>query len=39
MQRFVPHLRKVMLPGAGHWVQQERSAEVNEAILTFLSDL
>ena len=39
MERFVPHLRKVMLPGAGHWLQQERSAEVNEAILTFLGDL
>ncbi len=29
----------VVLPGAGHWIQQERPAEVNEALLGFLSDL
>jgi pimeloyl-ACP methyl ester carboxylesterase len=29
-----PHLRKtVMLPGCGHWTQQERPAEVNAALL------
>jgi pimeloyl-ACP methyl ester carboxylesterase len=27
---------KVLLEGAGHWVQQERPAEVNAAIVEFL---
>jgi pimeloyl-ACP methyl ester carboxylesterase len=31
--------REVMLDGAGHWVQQERPDEVNEALLKFLSGL
>jgi pimeloyl-ACP methyl ester carboxylesterase len=30
---------KVMIPGAGHWVQQEKPAEVNEAVLKFLKSL
>lgn len=29
----------VILDGAGHWVQQERPAEVNEALLAFLRSL
>ena len=29
---------KVVIEGAGHWVQQERPAEVNEALLRFLRD-
>ncbi len=34
---FVPKLRPaVMLPGCGHWTQQERAAEVNAAIIDFL---
>jgi len=34
----VPNLRtKVILPGAGHWIQQERANEVNEALLAFLA--
>jgi pimeloyl-ACP methyl ester carboxylesterase len=28
--------RKVLLPNAGHWVQQERPAEVTELMLHFL---
>jgi pimeloyl-ACP methyl ester carboxylesterase len=28
-----------MLPGCGHWTQQERPKEVNDAILTFLTTL
>lgn len=36
----VPNLRRtVMLPGCGHWTQQERPAEVNAAVLEFLSSL
>ena len=30
---------KVMIEGAGHWVQQERAAEVNRALLDFLAGL
>jgi pimeloyl-ACP methyl ester carboxylesterase len=31
--------RKVLLPGAGHWIQQERPAEVNAVMLDFLREL
>ncbi|KAA8970428.1 alpha/beta hydrolase [Mycobacterium sp.] len=31
--------REVILDGAGHWVQQERPEEVNEALLDFLDTL
>ena len=31
--------RQVMLDGAGHWLQQERPAEVNAALLDFLKGL
>jgi len=38
LQSSVPNLRgKVLIPGAGHWIQQERPAEVNAALLQFLS--
>ena len=37
---FVPQLRgTMMLPGCGHWTQQECPAEVNDAIIRFLRDL
>jgi pimeloyl-ACP methyl ester carboxylesterase len=40
MDGWVEDLRGVVLiPGAGHWVQQERPDEVNEALLGFLSSL
>jgi len=40
MGEWVPDLRgKVILPGAGHWTQQERPAEVNRALLDFLATL
>jgi pimeloyl-ACP methyl ester carboxylesterase len=33
----VPGLKKTLvIPGSGHWIQQERPAEVNAAILEFL---
>jgi pimeloyl-ACP methyl ester carboxylesterase len=39
MDGWVPDLRgTVMVEGAGHWVQQERPAEVNAALLDFLRD-
>jgi pimeloyl-ACP methyl ester carboxylesterase len=38
--RIVPRLRKVrVLPGCGHWTQQERADEVNAALLEFLPSL
>ena len=37
LKQFVPELRRaIMLPGCGHWTQQERVAEVNTAMLEFL---
>ena len=40
LPRFVPGLRRTtMLPGCGHWTQQERPREVNAAILEFLKGL
>lgn len=40
MRRFVPDLRDaVLLPGCGHWTQQERPAEVTQALLNWLRDL
>jgi len=37
---LLPNLRGVVrLEGAGHWLQQERPHEVNEALLEFLADL
>jgi len=37
MKTALPHLRKVViLPGCGHWVQEEQPKEVNTAILDFL---
>lgn len=36
----VPGLRHMeIFPGAGHWLQQERAAEVNTALVTFLRGL
>jgi pimeloyl-ACP methyl ester carboxylesterase len=47
MDRLIPNLasvvpqlrRTVVLPGCGHWTQQERPAEVNAAMVEFLRDL
>jgi pimeloyl-ACP methyl ester carboxylesterase len=40
LSKYVPQLQKtIMLPGCGHWTQQERPAEVNAAIIDFLNDL
>lgn len=40
LEQFVPMLRaKILLPGCGHWTQQERPAEVNRALLGFLQTL
>jgi pimeloyl-ACP methyl ester carboxylesterase len=40
MDGWVTDLRgTVIVPGAGHWIQQERPAEVNDALLGFLKSL
>ena len=40
MPASVPGLRQtVLIDGAGHWIQQERPAEVNAALLDFLAGL
>ena len=37
LRESVPGLRQsLILPGCGHWTQQERPAEVNAALLDFL---
>jgi pimeloyl-ACP methyl ester carboxylesterase len=38
LPRFAPELRRTLiLPGCGHWTQQERPAEVDAAMLEFLA--
>ena len=40
LAKFVPQLRKTLiLPGCGHWTQQERPDDVNSAMLEFLKGL
>jgi pimeloyl-ACP methyl ester carboxylesterase len=40
LAKFVPRLDKtIMLPGCGHWTQQERPGEVNTAMVDFLQGL
>ena len=40
MKRVATDFRGVtLMPGAGHWVQQERAAEVNAALIAFLRSL
>lgn len=40
LKGFVPNLTDtVVLPGVGHWTQQERPDEVNARLLKFLADL
>lgn len=40
LARFAPALRaKIMLPGCGHWTQQERPEEVSAAMIDFLREI
>jgi pimeloyl-ACP methyl ester carboxylesterase len=40
LAKNVPQLRgKVIFPGCGHWIQQERASEVNAAMIDFLREL
>jgi pimeloyl-ACP methyl ester carboxylesterase len=39
MERVLPNLsQKLIIGGAGHWVQQERADEVNAALICFLKE-
>jgi pimeloyl-ACP methyl ester carboxylesterase len=40
LPRYIPQLKDtIMLPGCGHWTQQERPNEVNKAMIDFLRAL
>lgn len=40
MERVLPNLRrKLIIEGAGHWIQQERPNEVNAALVAFLNEV
>lgn len=40
LQAIVPQLRgPIVIPGCGHWTQQERPMEVNAALVDFLADV
>lgn len=40
LDKVLPDLRgKIIIEGAGHWVQQERPAEVNAALIRFLKEV
>jgi pimeloyl-ACP methyl ester carboxylesterase len=40
LKLFVPNLTKtIMLPGCGHWTQQERADEVNAPLIAFLREV
>jgi epoxide hydrolase A/B len=40
LEETVPGLRKkILVPGAGHWIQQERPNVVNDLLIEFLASL
>jgi pimeloyl-ACP methyl ester carboxylesterase len=40
LEMSVPNLKgKVILPGVGHWVNQERPDEVNQLLVKFVKSL
>jgi len=40
LEETMPGLRKkILVPGAGHWIQQERPSEVNNLLIEFLASL
>ncbi len=40
LEETMPGLtKKVLVPGAGHWIQQERPIEVNDLLIEFLASL
>jgi len=40
LEKNMPNLKqKVLIPGAGHWVQQERPQEVNDLMIKFIKEV
>lgn len=39
MSHFIPNLHTVALADCGHWVQQERATEANQAMIAFLREI
>ncbi len=39
MKSEVPNLERIVVLPGGHWIQQERAGEVNEALISFLKGL
>ena len=40
LERVLPCLKqKLIIEGAGHWIQQERPEEVNAALIAFLKEV
>jgi pimeloyl-ACP methyl ester carboxylesterase len=40
LENSVPNLwKKELIPGAGHWIQQERPAEVNKLLVEFCREV
>jgi pimeloyl-ACP methyl ester carboxylesterase len=39
MSQAVPGVKKLLIDGAGHWIQQERPEAVNAALLEFLANV
>ena len=39
MKSLVPGIKVVMIPGAGHWTQQEAPERVNQEMMAFLKEL
>ena len=40
LSKFVPQLRRTLVfPGCGHWTQQERAPDVNQAVIEFVQRL
>jgi pimeloyl-ACP methyl ester carboxylesterase len=39
LERVLPNLKaRLIIDGAGHWIQQERPNEVNAALIGFLNE-
>ena len=40
LEETMPGLsKKILVPGAGHWIQQERPNEVNDLLIEFIARL
>jgi pimeloyl-ACP methyl ester carboxylesterase len=39
MKTITPNIKAYVLPGAGHWIQNEKPHEVNEILINYLDML